>query len=94
LGILEEVNQIPANLRSSMVDRLIDLILTSPNASKLTGNQARALLQQSKTDKLTTDSGLAILLDSAILLEPLKTSDSLNALGLTNLASRLKSMGR
>jgi len=68
----------------------LDLILDSGNADRLTPELGRPLIDAARGNKLSTGSGLAILLEAGALLEPEKASAALEAQGFPELATELK----
>jgi len=75
---------------SVLFDKLIDLILTSKNDDKMPSQLANTLLSHWQKDVLNTQTGLTVLLEAAVLLEPEKTVAALTELQLTNVAEQLK----
>ncbi|MBS7609768.1 hypothetical protein KEJ19_04255 [Candidatus Bathyarchaeota archaeon] len=64
---------IPYELRSSVMERLVDILLRSPNATKVPSRLVWALLFDWKAKRLQEPEGLKNLLEAAILAEPEKT---------------------
>ena len=71
------VKNIPAGKREKLSDKLIDLILRTKNEDKMPGSLANTLLNQWQLGPLTTEAGLATLLEAAVLLEAEKTVEFL-----------------
>jgi hypothetical protein len=80
---------VPADLHEKTADTLIDLILNSQNASKLSSNLARSILRQWQSDQLATEMGLSVLLEASFELEPQKTLETCTGLGLGKVAEVL-----
>ena len=71
-------------------DKLVDIILTSKNDDKLPSQLAKTILNQWQNDNLKSESGLATLLESAVLVELEKTSSALNELQMSDVAEQIK----
>jgi len=71
------VKNIPTEKREELSDKLIDLILKTKNEDKMPSSLANTLLHQWQLGPLTTEAGLATLLEAAVLLESEKTVESL-----------------
>lgn len=82
--------KIPADLQSKAADGLVDLILNSQNAAKLPSGLARSFLRHSQSDQFTSESGLSLLVEASSLLEPQKTSEFFDGLGLNQIAAALR----
>jgi len=87
---LEATRKIDSSKRERLSDILLDLILDSGNADKLTPESARSLIDASREDKLRSASSLGTLLEAGVLLEPEKTPATLEAQGFSELASELR----
>jgi len=71
-------------------DKLVDIILTSKNDDKLPSQLAKTILNQWQNDNLKSESGLATLLQSAVLVELEKTFSALNELQMSDVAEQIK----
>ena len=71
------VKNIPAEKREKLSDKLIDLLLKTKNEDKMPGSLANTLLHLWQLGPLTTEAGLAALLEAAVLLESEKTIEFL-----------------
>ena len=71
------VKNIPAEKREKLSDKLIGFILKTKNEDKMPGSLANTLLHQWQLGPLTTEAGLATLLEAAVLLESEKTMEFL-----------------
>lgn len=71
------VKNIPAEKREKLSDKLIDLLLKTKNEDKMPGSLAKTLLHRWQLGPLTTEAGLAALLEAAVLLESEKTMEFL-----------------
>jgi len=81
---------IPASSWSAASEKLIDIILNSPNASKMPSELAKTILYYWQRGQLVTEIGLECLLEASVILEPDKTVSSLEELGLSEIAAKLK----
>jgi len=77
MGHQKIVETVPVEKRGEFSDKLIDLVLTSKNDEKMTVSLANTLLYHWQRNLLVSDSGLAALLEAAVLLEPDKTIEVL-----------------
>lgn len=84
------VRNIPFSLRGAVSEKLIDIILKSPNANKMPSQLAKAILLYWQIDELATEVGLQHLLEASAILEPEKTVSSIEELGLSEIAVKLK----
>lgn len=84
------VEMIPAQTRHTVVDKLADFVLTSKNDEKMPPQLANNIIDYWQKDLLSSEAGLASLLEAATLLEPEKTVGALNELQLTNVAGQIK----
>jgi len=90
LSSLDVVRRIPAGLQGKAADGLIDLILDSSNAPKLSSSLGRSILHHWQSDQLATESGLMVLLEASMQLEPQKTAGIFDGLGLSSVAESLR----
>jgi hypothetical protein len=81
---------IPASLRGVAFEKLIDVVLSSPNASKMPSDLAKTILYYWQRDQLVTEVGLQCLLEASMILEPEKTIGSIEELGMSDVAIKLK----
>jgi len=84
------VEAVAIQKRSVLSDKLVDLILASKNDDKMPSQLANTMLNHWQKDVLNTQTGLTVLLEAAVLLEPEKTLAALTELQLTNIAEQLK----
>jgi hypothetical protein len=84
------VRNIPSSLRSAVSEKLIDIILKSQNASKMPSYLAKAILLRWQRDELVTEVGLQHLLEASAILELEKAVSSMEELGLSEIAVKLK----
>lgn len=71
------VKMIPVEKREKLLDKLLNFVLKSKKESKMPNDLARIMLNQWQLGPLTTEVGLATLLEAAILLESEKTMEFL-----------------
>lgn len=71
------VKNIPAEKRGKLSDKLIDFLLKTKKEDKMPSSLANTLLRQWQLGPLTTEAGLATLLEAAVLLESEKTTEFL-----------------
>jgi 16S rRNA C1402 N4-methylase RsmH len=90
LDYLKLAETIPSEKRSALCNKLVDLVLTSKNDEKMPHHIARSILHHWQQNNLQTGSGLATVLEAAILLEPEKTMNALNEAHVTNVAEEIK----
>ncbi|MGQ9460621.1 MAG: hypothetical protein ACUVRA_05275 [Candidatus Bathyarchaeaceae archaeon] len=85
------VKNIPTKKREELSDKLIDILLRTKNEDKMPSSLAKTLLHQWQLGPLTTEAGLATLLEAAVLLESEKTMESLEQeLQLLDVAKAVK----
>ncbi len=72
------VKTIPVEKREKLSDKLLDFVLKSKKESKMPSDLAYTILNQWQLGPLTTEMGLAVLLEAAILLESEKTLEFLD----------------
>lgn len=88
---LEKIaRNIPASLWNVASEKLIDMILNSPNASKMPSDLAKTILYYWQRDQLATEVGLHRLLVASMVLEPEKTISLMEELGLPEIVVMLK----
>jgi len=71
------VETVPAEKREKLSDKLIDLVLASKNDDKMPTGLANTILYCWQRGPLTSDVGLAALLEAAVLLEADRTIEVL-----------------
>lgn len=87
---IEATEKVDSSRRERLADILLDLILDSGNADKLTPELARPLIDAARGNRLSSGTGLAILLEAGAFLEPEKTPATLETQGFPELAIDLK----
>ncbi|MGD8507079.1 MAG: hypothetical protein PVF15_10510 [Candidatus Bathyarchaeota archaeon] len=86
----ELIELIPREKRERTADKLINIILSSKNDTKMPSNIASTILHQWQQNLLLNESGLSTLLKAAVLLEQEKTLTTLKELQLNELALKIK----
>jgi len=84
------VEAVPVIKREPLMNKLVDLILTSKNDEKMPSPLANAILHHWQNDILISESGLTPLLQAAVVLEPDKTVEVFNGLEMGDLAELIK----
>ncbi|MCW3994089.1 MAG: hypothetical protein NWE85_05970 [Candidatus Bathyarchaeota archaeon] len=88
---LEKIaRKIPASLWNMASEKLIDLVLNSPNASRMPSALAKTILYYWQRDQLATEVGLYRVLEASMILEPEKTISLMEELGLPAIVVMLK----
>ncbi len=82
--------KIPTSLWNEASEKLIDIILNSPNASNMPSDLAKTILYYWQRDQLATEIGLQRLLEAAMILEHEKTINLMEELGVHEIAVMLK----
>lgn len=90
MEVEEAVRKIPASLWRAASERMIDMILNSPNADEMPSDLAKTILYYWQRDQLATEIGLQRLLEAAMRLEPEKTIGLIEELGLPELVVILR----
>lgn len=81
---------IPREKRKNTADKLVDIILSSKNDSKMPSDLANTILYQWQQNLLTSEPGLSALLKAAVLLEQEKTLTVMKELQLNEIADKIK----
>ena len=71
------VRTIPVEKREKLSDKLLNFVLKAKKEDKMPSDLANTMLSQWQLGPLTTDAGLAALLEAAVLLESEKTMELL-----------------
>lgn len=94
MDYLKLVETIHAEKWETLSDKLIDLILTSKNDEKMPSQLANTILYHWQHGILKSETGIAVLLEAAVLLEPDKTFGTLNELQMGNIVEQIKRAAR
>ena len=85
------VETIPVGKREKLSDKLVDFLLKSKKEDKMPSDLANTILNQWQLGPLTTEAGLAAILEAAVLLESEKTMEFLEQeLQLADVAKAIK----
>ena len=90
MDYLKIASLVPVSKWEMLSDKLIDVILASKNDDKLPSQLAKTILHHWQNDNLKSESGLATLLESAVLVELEKTFSALNELQMSDVAEQIK----
>jgi len=71
------VKTIPVEKREKLSDKLLNFVLKSKKEDKMPSDLANTILSQWQLGPLTTEVGVAALLEAAVLLESEKTMEFL-----------------
>lgn len=82
--------KIPTSLWNEVSERLVDIVLNSPNAGKMPSDLAKTILYYWQRDQLATEVGLQRLLEASMLLELEKTISLMEELGVPEILIMLK----
>jgi hypothetical protein len=84
------VEEIPVIKRELLLNRLVDVILSSKNAEKLPSALASTILYHWQKDILISEAGLTALLEAATLIEPDKTVEVFTQLEMVGFSEHIK----
>jgi len=84
------VTTIPIEKWEILSEKLVNLILTSKNDEKMPNQLANIMLYYWQHGVLKSESGIALLLEAALLLEPEKTFSALDKLQMASIAKQIK----
>ncbi len=89
INIEDVVKHIPKEATTPLHKTLTDVILKSKNGQMLAPNLAKSILNLYHDEKLSSDEGFKVLLESAISLEKEKVTEKLKEINLNEAASLL-----
>ena len=85
------VKTIPVEKREKLSDKLLNFVLKAKKEHKMPSDLANTMLSQWQLGPLTTETGLATLLEAAVLLQSEKTIEFLEQeLQLADVAKAIK----
>ncbi len=84
------VRKIPSSSWEVASEKLIDIVLNSPNANKMPSGLAKTILYYWQRDQLATEVGLQRLLEASMAIDPEKTIDVLRELGFQEVVTVLE----
>ncbi len=87
------VELIPDEKLGPLSDQLINFILTTKNEGKMPPQLANSMLYKMQHGSIKSKTGVAVLLEASLLLEPEKTTVAFGELHLPNVAEELKKGG-
>ena len=90
MAVEKIARKVPASLWNVASEKLVDIALNSPNASKMPSDLAKTILYYWQRDQLATEVGLQRLLEASMILEPNKTISLMEELGLSEIVVMLK----
>jgi len=86
------IRKIPSKKWEETSEKLIDIVLNSPNANKMPSGLAKTILYYWQRDQLATEIGLQRLLEASIVVNPEKTAKILRELGFEEVLTVLESI--
>ena len=87
------VELVPDEKLGPLSDQLLNFILTTKNDGKMPTKLANAMLGKMQHGAIKSKTGVAVLLEAAILLEPEKTMTALGEMQMSTLAEEIKKGG-
>ena len=87
------VELVPAEKLGPLSDQLLNFILTTKNDGKMPTKLANAMLSKMQQGAIKSKTGVAVLLEAAMLLEPEKTMAALGEMQMPTLAEEIKKGG-
>ena len=85
------VRKIPSSSWEATSEKLIDIVLNSPHASRMPSGLAKTILYYWQRDQLATEIGLQRLLEASTHIDLEKTIEVLKELGLQEVVTVLES---
>ena len=83
------VELIPDEKLGPLSDQLINFILTTKNEGKMSNKLANSMLYKMQHGAIKSKSGVTILLEAALLLDPEKAIGALGELQMVNIAEQI-----
>jgi hypothetical protein len=93
MDYLKLVELVPAEKLEPLSDQLLNFILTTKNEGKMPTKLANTMLHKMQNAVIKTQSGVAVLLEAAMTVEPEKTMATLGEMQITQLAEEIKKGG-
>jgi hypothetical protein len=90
MDYLKLVELIPTEKWGVVSDQLTNYVLTTKNVEKMPSALASCMLIAMKSGIANSKSGVSVLLEAALLLEPEKTLGALNEMQLSNVVEQIK----
>jgi hypothetical protein len=85
------VRKIPSSSWEATSEKLIDIVLNSPNAARMPSGLAKTILYYWQRDQLATEIGIQRLLEASTHIDLEKTIEVLKELGLQEVVAVLES---
>ncbi len=87
------VELVPDEKLGPLSDQLLSFILTTKNEGKMPTKLANTMLSKMQQGAIKSKTGVAILIEAAILLEPEKTMTAIGEMQMPQLAEEIKKGG-
>jgi hypothetical protein len=87
------VELVPSEKLGPLSDQLLNFILTTKNEGKMPTKVANCMLSAMQMGAIKNKTGVSVLLEAALLLEPEKTLTALNEMQMTPLVDEIKKGG-
>jgi hypothetical protein len=87
------VELVPAEKLGPLSDQLLNFILTTKNDGKMPTKLANDMLSKMQHGAIKAKTGVAVLLEAALLLESEKTMTALGEMQMSTLAEEIKKGG-
>jgi len=84
---------VPAEKLGPLSDQLLNFVLTTKNEAKMTTKLASCMLSAMQQGIIKNKTGVSVLLEAALLLEPEKTKAAFVEMQMTQLAEEIKKGG-
>jgi len=91
MALEKMVEKIPSSSWEATSEKLIDIVLNSPDANKMPSGLAKTILYYWQRDQLATKIGLERLLEASMIIDTEKTIGVLKELGFQELVATLES---
>ncbi len=87
------IELVPSEKLGPLSDQLLNFILTTKNEGKMPTKVANCMLSTMQMGAIKTKTGVSVLLEAALLLEPEKTITTLSEMQMTTLVDEIKKGG-
>jgi len=87
---MEAVNKVPVSLYKTLSDKLVSIILDSDDRDAVSTEMTKKIIYLWRQDQLASPTGIATLLEAAIVVNAEATYSSLDDLGLQEVTVALK----
>jgi hypothetical protein len=92
LSLDEVVRLIPPSSREATSKKLLDIILKSKRTNTISSSLAKTILYDWQKNLLNTEDGVKHLLEAALNMEPEKTLQHFEKMGLNEAKAKLESL--